>query len=386
MIREKYDWVVVGAGITGTCFAERIASQRRESVLLIEQRPHIGGNLYDEVNEFGILEHKYGPHIFHTNSTEVWDYLSQFTSWRPYTHHILAAVDGKLVPLPINLNSVEQLFPGDRGTRLVGKLIALYGFGARVPVLKMRDAADEDVRALAEYVYQRVFENYTWKQWQLRPEELAPSVTARVPIVISRDDRCFQDTYQGLPLDGYTAMMRRMLAQPGITLRLGCSWHALSDQIDANRIVYTGPIDEYFACKHGALPYRSLRFEATTVAQARVQSVGTVNFPNEHDYTRITEMAHLTGQVENHSTLLYEYPQAHVPGETIPYYPIPMESNRQHYAQYCAEARNTCPDVIFAGRLADYMYYNIDQAVASALSKFKRLVESTGESRDETRD
>jgi UDP-galactopyranose mutase len=185
----------------------------------------------------------------------------------------------------------------------------------------MRDAADEDVRALAEYVYQRVFENYTWKQWQLRPEELAPSVTARVPIVISRDDRCFQDTYQGLPLDGYTAMMRRMLAQPGITLRLGCSWHALSDQIDANRIVYTGPIDEYFACKHGALPYRSLRFEATTVAQARVQSVGTVNFPNEHDYTRITEMAHLTGQVENHSTLLYEYPQAHVPGETIPYYP-----------------------------------------------------------------
>lgn len=369
----KVDWVVVGAGLSGATLAERIASELGENVLLVEQRNHIAGNAYDEYNEHGVLEHKYGPHIFHTNSKPVWDYLSKFTAWRPYFHRVLASVDGALVPVPFNLNSLERLFPPELARRLEGKLIEFYGFGARVPILKMLEADDDDLRFLAKFVYKKIFENYTKKQWGLRPEELSSSVTARVPVLVSRDDRYFQDEYQAMPVLGYSAMVRNMLNHPRIRLMLNTRWQEIRSQIDCRRLVFTGAIDDYFDYKHGELPYRSLRFDFVTTQKARRQPVGTVNFPNEYDYTRVTELTHLTGQDLRCSTLLYEFSQPHVRGKTIPYYPVPTDENRELYNRYRSELRDGTSEVVLAGRLADYMYYNMDQAVASALAKFKEI-------------
>jgi UDP-galactopyranose mutase len=256
------DWLIVGAGLTGATLAERIATQRGESVVIVDQRDHIGGNAYDEYNEHGILTHKYGPHIFHTNSREVFDYLSNFTAWRPYMHRVLGAVEGRLAPLPFNLDSLEALFTPALAARMAEKLVSSYGFGARIPILKLREAEDADLKFLADYVYRNVFENYTKKQWGLTPEELSPAVTARAPIRVSRDDRYFQDEYQAMPRDGYTAMARRMLAHPNIRILLKTRWQEAKDEIRHERLVFTGPIDEFFEFRHGALPYRSLRLRS----------------------------------------------------------------------------------------------------------------------------
>lgn len=368
----KIDWLIVGAGLTGATFAERIASQRGESVLIIDQRDHIAGNAWDEYNEHGILEHKYGPHIFHTNSKTVWDYLSQFTQWRPYFHKVLGSVDGKLVPLPFNLNSIDQLFPANMAEMLTGKLIEGYGFGSRVPILKLRDVEEVDLRFLADYVYKNVFEKYTLKQWGMRPEELSPAVTARVPILLSRDDRYFQDTYQAMPLHGYSATVRRMLANRNILIMLNTRWQDVKDQIEFKRMVFTGPIDEYFGYKHGLLPYRSLHFDVKTHAFDQYQSSAVINYPNEYDYTRITEQKKLTGQLHTHTTTLTEYPLEHVVGKTVPYYPIPTEASREKFKLYETDAEQVKAKVIFAGRLADYTYYNMDQTVARALTLFEK--------------
>ena len=369
----KFDWVVVGAGLTGATIAERIASQRGESVLIVEQRDHIAGNAWDQYNDSGILEHAYGPHIFHTNSREVWDYLSQFTKWRPYFHRVLGSVDGRLVPLPFNLNSIEALFSPQHAARLSEKLVAGYGFGSRVPILKLRETTDEDLKFLANFVYKNVFENYTLKQWGLKPEELSPAVTARVPILVSRDDRYFQDTYQAMPMHGYSRMVRRMLAGNKIHIMLNTRWQEVAAEISYRRMIFTGPIDEYFEYVHGPLPYRSLRFDVQTIAEERHQTAPVVNFPNEYDYTRITEQKWLTGQKHAHTTILYEYPMAHRNGETIPYYPIPTDANRELFAKYERDADAVGDKVRFVGRLADYMYYNMDQAVARALMTFRSL-------------
>jgi UDP-galactopyranose mutase len=369
----KVDWLVVGAGLTGATFAERMANVRGETVLIVDQRDHIGGNVWDEFNEHGVLVHRYGPHIFHTNSKWVWDYLSQFTHWRPYFHKVLGSIDGKLVPLPFNLNSIEQLFTPDMAQRLSNKLIEAYGFGSRVPILKLREAEDTDLRFIADYVYKNIFETYTIKQWGLRPEELCPSVTARVPILVSRDDRYFQDTYQAMPSLGYGAMVRRMLAHKNIRIMLNTRWQDIEGQVSFNKMVFTGPIDEFFEYKHGQLPYRSLRFEMQTHPTESYQSAAVVNYPNEYDYTRITEQKWLTGQSSSHTTTLAEYPLAHVNGETVPYYPIPTDKNREQFKLYKAEASKLTDKVIFAGRLADYIYYNMDQAVASALKKCRSI-------------
>jgi UDP-galactopyranose mutase len=369
----KIDWLIVGAGLTGATFAERIASQRGESVLVIDQRDHIAGNAWDEYNEHGILEHKYGPHIFHTNSKDVWNYLSNFTQWRPYFHRVLGSIDGKLVPLPFNLNSIDQLFPATLAARLTEKLINGYGFGSRVPILKLREAEDPDLKFLADFTYKNVFEQYTKKQWGLKPEDLSPSVTARVPILVSRDDRYFQDIYQGMPQLGYGAMVRKMLHHPNIRVMLNTNYQKIKAQVSFERMVFTGPLDEFFEYKHGQLPYRSLRFDVQTHPVEEYQSAAVINYPNEYDYTRITEQKWLTGQAHAHTTTLTEYPMAHVVGETVPYYPIPTDENRQQYKLYEAEAASLGDKVIFAGRLADYIYYNMDQAVARALALFKRL-------------
>lgn len=367
------DWLVVGAGYTGCVLAERIATQRNERVLIVERREHIGGNAHDHPDAHGVLVHRYGPHIFHTNSRRVWDYLSQFTAWRAYEHRVLAEVGGKRIPVPFNLNSLEALFPPRDAERLTSKLIGTYGSDGHVPILRMLEAEDPDIRRLAEFIYEHIFLGYTLKQWGVPPERLDPSVTGRVPVRIGRDDRYFQDAYQAMPARGYAAMFERMLAHPNITVWLGTDYGRIAGEVRARRTIYTGPIDAFFDYMHGPLPYRSIRFEFQTFAQERYQEVGTVNFPNAHPFTRITEFKHLTGQVARQTTVVVEYPMAHRPGETEPYYPVPQEESRQRYALYVREVEKLNGAVIFAGRLADYKYYNMDQAVARALKVFDEL-------------
>jgi UDP-galactopyranose mutase len=369
----KVDWLIVGAGFTGATLAERVASSLGKTVMLVDKRGHVGGNAYDSYNEHGILVHRYGPHIFHTNSKKVWSYLSNFTPWRTYFHRVHAVIDGNSVPLPFNLNTLQKLFPKKQAEMLEGKLVEEYGFGANVPMLRMLEAQSRELRRLGEYVYDKVFCGYTVKQWDLKPEELDPSVTGRVPIRISRDDRYFQDTFQGIPMHGYTELFRKMLSHPNIHVSVNTEYSGLRD-VSYDRMIFTGPIDEFFNFKHGALPYRSVAFSFETLDQPQIQSVGTVNYPNEFEYTRVTEQKHLTGQTSCRSTLVYEYPQVHTPKVNEPYYPIPRRQSREIYEAYAAEAQRMRNTVLFAGRLADYRYYNMDQAVGRALSLFEREV------------
>jgi UDP-galactopyranose mutase len=368
----KVDWLIVGAGFSGCVLAERLASQLGQRVLILDKRDHIGGNAYDYYNEDGILVHKYGPHIFHTKSKKIWDYLSQFTEWRHYFHHVLGVVEGKKVPIPFNLNSLYALFPPKYAEKLEEQLLANFGMGVKVPILKLRESAIGDLEMLANYIYDNVFVRYTTKQWELKPEELDRSVTGRVPVYISRDNRYFQDPYQAMPKYGYTEMFRKMLAHQNIKVLLNADYREVINDIKFNRMVYTGPIDTFFDYMHGELPYRSLRFAFETLDQEHYQEVGTVNYPNEYDITRITEQKYLSGQTSKKTTLVMEYPQAYVPGRNDPYYPIPREENRLRYDLYLQEANKLKGSVIFAGRLAEYKYYDMDQAALRALSLFEK--------------
>lgn len=371
----KVDWLIVGAGFTGSVLAERIASQLKQKVLVVEQRDHIAGNAYDYYNEQGILVHQYGPHIFHTNAKYVWDYLAQFTEWRNYYHNVLAVVDGKPVPVPFNLNSLYALFPPRYADKLAQQLIEQFGFNVKVPILKIRETASgDDLKFLVDYIYEKIFHNYTLKQWELKPEQLAPSVTARVPIHISRDDRYFQDAYQGLPKYGYTPLFQNLLRHPNIKVLLNTAYHEIIEDIQYQRMIFTGPIDEFFEHQYGELPYRSLHFKFLSTEQEQVQPVATINYPNEYNYTRTTEFKHLTGQRAYKSTYIEEYPQPYRRGENIPYYPIPKDDYRALYKKYQVEAEKLQERVLFAGRLADYQYYNMDQAVARALNLFEKVI------------
>ena len=348
--------------------AERLASQTGKRVLLIDRRKHIGGNAYDCHDDAGVLVHPYGPHIFHTNSAEVFGYLSSFTGWRPYQHRVLASVDGQLLPMPINLDTVNRLY----GLSLTS--FELDDFFSRVaePVDRARSSEDVVVSRIGRDLYEKFFRGYTRKQWGLDPSELDASVTARVPTRTSRDDRYFTDTYQAMPLRGYTRMFESMLAHPNIHLLLNTDYREVVNQVGWKHMVYTGPIDTFFDHRHGRLPYRSLAFEHVTVqppAGGHFQTVGTVNHPNDHLYTRVTEFKHLTGQQHALSSLVYEYPQS----EGEPYYPIPRPENNALFKRYEADAEQLS-DVTFIGRLASYRYYNMDQVVAQALSAFKRMV------------
>jgi len=368
----KVDYLIVGAGFTGSVLAERLAATGKR-IMLMDKRDHVGGNAYDEYDQHGILIHRYGPHIFHTNAAYVWQYLEQFTQWRPYYHEVLAVIDGQQVPIPFNLNSIDALFPARYADKLSQQLIDRFGFNVKVPILKLREQSDGDLNFLADYIYKNVFEGYTLKQWELTPEQLGASVTARVPVYVSRDNRYFQDTYQGLPLLGYTALFRNMLANPHIHVLLNTDYADVADQIDYEQLIYTGPIDEYFQHSHGELPYRSMRFDLKYHQTDSVQTTGTLNFPNEYDYTRTSELKKLTGQQHHGSTTMTEYPEAYVRGQNDPYYPIPTEKCRALYRQYAQEAEKLAGKVWFAGRLGGYQYYNMDQAIASALTLFKKL-------------
>jgi UDP-galactopyranose mutase len=381
-VRSIYDWLIVGAGYSGAVLAERIATQLDQSVLVIDRRDHLAGNAYDELDESGVLVHRYGPHIFHTNSQRVWDYLSQFTDWRPYAHRVRALVDGKYVPVPFNLSTLRALFDSEKSLRLEHELRRRYGAGAEVPVLKMREECDGELGELAQYMYDKIFLGYTIKQWDLRPEELAPSVTGRIPIRISDDDRYFLDRYQAMPAEGYGRMFQRMLAHKNIHLALGLDYRDLPHSIAFKRMIYTGEIDAFFDYQHGRLPYRSLRFEFESHHKPIVQSVAQVNYPNDQAHTRITEFKHITGQQCPWTTIAREYSQAHAPGVNEPFYPIPRQENREMFAKYQAEAEKLAGAVVFCGRLADYQYYNMDQVVARALVVFEQEVARATSVRD----
>lgn len=364
--RPRYDYAVVGAGFAGSVIAERLASQHDAKVLVLDRRPHVAGNAYDRKDDAGILIHQYGPHIFHTNSDEIVDYLSQFTAWRPYEHRVLAEVRGQLVPIPINRTTLNRLFGLNLGT---DEEAAAYLASRAEPVGEIRTSEDVVVSAVGRELYELFFQGYTRKQWGIDPSGLDKTVTARIPTRTNTDDRYFGDKHQIMPRDGYTAMFERMLAHPNITLMLGTDWNDVRDQVQARHIVYTGPVDEYFGYRYGKLPYRSLRFEHRTVDRETFQPVATVNYPDpDIPYTRITEYKHLTGQQAARTSITYEYPSA----EGDPYYPIPRAENQLLYKRY-EKLADATPDVTFVGRLATYRYYNMDQVVGQALAAFRRL-------------
>ena len=363
--KSHYDALVVGAGFAGSVLAERLASSGRK-VLVIDKRPHVAGNAYDRPDEAGVLIHQYGPHIFHTNSAEVFEYLSRFTRWRPYEHRVLARVGDHLVPMPINRTTLNALYGLDlRSDEQAEAFLA----SRAEPVEKVRTSEDVVVSAIGRDLYETFFRGYTRKQWGLDPSELDRSVTARVPTRTNTDDRYFTDAFQAMPLDGYTRMFENMLDHDNIRIETGVDHRDVDSEVLRDRTVFTGPIDEYFGHRYGPLPYRSLRFRHETLDRPQFQPVATVNYPDEATpWTRITEYKHLTGQDHPKTSVTYEYPAA----EGDPYYPIPREENQALFKRYEALARAQ-PNVSFVGRLATYRYYNMDQVVGQALAAFRRL-------------
>jgi UDP-galactopyranose mutase len=359
-----FDYLIVGAGFAGSVLAERLATQLGKRVLLCDKRNHVGGNAYDCFDDAGVLVHRYGPHIFHTASQRIFGHLSQFTRWRSYEHRVLAHVDGRLLPFPINIDTVNGLY----GTSLhVGDIEAWFRARAE-PIERPRTSEDAVVGKVGRDLYEKFFRNYTRKQWGLDPSELDASVAARVPARANHDDRYFTDEWQFMPSLGYTRMFERMLDHPRIATMLGVDYRDIVDDVDFAQMIYTGPIDEYFDHRFGPLPYRSLRFEFATADREVFQPAAVVNYPNEHAYTRITEFKYLTGQVHPKTSIVYEYPT----DDGDPYYPIPRPENTELYRRYLELAQRT-EDVRFVGRLATYRYYNMDQVVGQALAMFDEI-------------
>lgn len=361
-----YDVLVVGAGFAGAVMAERIAADAGKRVLVVDRRAHVGGNAYDRLDEAGLLIHQYGPHIFHTNSVEIFGYLSRFTDWRPYEHRVLASVGDLLVPMPINRTTLNLLYGLDLAS---DEQAAAFLASRAEPVAEVRTSADVVISAVGRELYERFFQGYTRKQWGMDPSELDKSVTARVPTRTSTDDRYFTDRFQAMPAQGYTRMFERMLDHPNIDVALGTDFAEVADGCSWRHLVFTGPIDEYFGYRFGKLPYRSLRFHHETVPVAQHQPVAVVNYPAQTTpYTRVTEYKHLTGQVSPVTSLTYEYPSA----QGDPYYPIPRAENQALFKRY-EELAQQAADVSFVGRLATYRYYNMDQVVGQALATYRRL-------------
>lgn len=361
-----FDYLIVGAGFAGSVLAERLASQSNKKILIVDTRNHIGGNAYDHYNESGILVHKYGPHIFHTNSREVFEYLSRFTEWRRYEHRVLASVDGQLVPIPINLDTINKLY----GLNLTAFELTEFFASVAEPKEQIHTSEDVVVSKVGRELYEKFFRNYTRKQWGIDPSELDKSVTSRVPTRTNRDDRYFTDTYQAMPLYGFTRMFEKLLAHHNIKVMLNTDYREIQGIIPYKEMIYTGPVDGYFDYCYGKLPYRSLDFKHETLNERVHQPQAVINYPNEHLYTRVTEFKYLTGQEHLKTSLVYEYPKA----EGDPYYPVPRPENAELYKQYKALADATS-GVHFVGRLATYKYYNMDQVIAQALALYARLAE-----------
>jgi UDP-galactopyranose mutase len=363
--KRPYDYVIVGAGFAGSVMAERLAEGLGQNILLIDRREHIGGNAYDHLDAAGVLVHRYGPHIFHTNAQRIVDYLSRFTQWRPYEHRVLARVDEHLLPIPINLTTLNRLY----GLAMSEEQAQVFLAERAEPVASIRTSEDVVINQIGRELYEKFFRGYTRKQWGLDPSELDKSVTSRIPTRTSEDDRYFTDSFQMMPLHGYTPMFERMLEHPRIDLLLGTDFATVRERIEFRQLIYCGPIDEYFDFCFGRLPYRSLRFQHETLQEPRFQPVAVVNYPDPGvPYTRITEYKHLTGQTHPLTSISYEFPCA----EGDPYYPIPRPENTELYKRY-SELAEATPGVTFLGRLGTYKYYNMDQVVGQALALYQRI-------------
>lgn len=359
-----FDYLIVGAGFAGAVVAERMASQFGKKVLIVDRRSHIGGNAYDHYNDDGVLVHRYGPHIFHTNSEQVFRYLSRFTDWREYEHRVLSSVDNKLVPVPINLTTVNVLYD----LNLTADQLESFFASRALPRAQIKTAEDVVVSRVGWDLYEKLFRNYTRKQWGKDPSELDAQVTARIPVRTNSDDRYFTDRFQAMPRLGFTRMFENMLDHPNITVELNCDYRDVVSKVRFRELVYSGPVDEFFHYRFGKLPYRSLRFQHETLSREFLQPVAVINYPNDHAYTRITEFKHLTGQAHKKTSVVYEFPSA----EGDPYYPVPTSEHLATHKKY-AELAALTPGVHFVGRLGTYRYYNMDQVVAQALTLSKQL-------------
>lgn len=380
-----YDSIIIGAGCAGATVARKLAEEGGQKVLVLEKRNHIAGNCYDAMDEYGILIHVYGPHIFHTNNADVNEYLSRFTKWYDYQHEVVADVYGKLIPVPFNLNTLKMVYDEPKATELKDKLIAKFGMGSKVPILELMNSDDEDIKGIADYVYHNIFLKYTMKQWGQKPEDIDPTVTGRVPVFISYDNRYFQDKYQGMPLDGYTPMFEKMLSHENITVELGADAKDRMEFKDGKiyyqgeefkgSVIFTGQVDALFDHEFGMLPYRTLEFDFENYKQESYQGRALVNYTVDQDYTRITEFKYLTNQKKDDcTTIVREYPKAYTgsPAET-PYYAIINDDNIARYNRY-KEKSEEFDNLILLGRLAEYKYYNIDAIVGKALDIANEII------------
>ncbi len=379
-----FDTIIVGAGFAGSVLAERLANLQNKRVLVIDKRHHIGGNCFDRFDDHGILIHQYGPHLFHTDNKAVFDYLGQFTQWRHYQHEVLAFIDGQKVPVPFNLNSLHALLPNSLAASLELKLISRFGYGVKVPILELRQIDDNELKFLADFIYEKIFVNYTAKQWGKKPEDISTEVTARVPVHISRDNRYFQDKYQLIPAHGYTRIFENMLNHANISLLLNTDYKdVFSIDFDSGamrfmnqefngHLIFTGLIDELFDCRFGKIPYRSLNFEFEHLTCDQFQEKTTINYPNDYDFTRITEFKHISGQAVFGTSIVKEFPQdfdRNDPKKNIPYYPVFTSDNKKILDRYQAFAERF-EKITLVGRLAENRYYDMDDIVARALQVF----------------
>ena len=364
-MKLAYDYLIVGAGFAGSVLAERLARGSGKSVLLCDRRNHVGGNAYDHADAAGILVHKYGPHIFHTNSREIFEYLSRFTTWRGYEHRVLASVEGKLLPIPINLDTINRLYGLKLGENEVEKFLATRAIKYESP----RTSEEVVLGRVGADLYEKFFRNYTRKQWGVDPSQLDAQVTARIPVRTNRDDRYFTDQFQFMPRWGFTRMFENMLDHEHIDLALATDFYELRKEVNFRQLIYSGPIDQFFDFRYGKLPYQSLHFEHRTLDREWFQPVAVVNYPNDFEYTRVTEFKHLTGQQHQRTSIVYEYPRS----EGDPYYPVPQPTNASVYSQY-RKLAESLPNVRFVGRLGTYRYYNMDQVVGQALTLYKNLM------------
>ncbi|MCP4131725.1 MAG: UDP-galactopyranose mutase [bacterium] len=366
-----FDIVIVGAGLAG-CVAANILSQNKDNkILIIENRNHIGGNCYDEYDDNGILIHKYGPHIFHTNDSDVWNYLSRFTKWKLYNHKVTGLIQGQFVPIPFNLSSLDMLFPDDLRLKLEDKLLSKFSFGSKVTLKELKESDDDDLIKLSNFIYEHIFINYTIKQWNLNPEDLSEDVINRVPIYISYDNRYFTDQFQGMPIHGYTKMMDTMLDNNNIKVLLNTDYKEVIKDINYKQMIYTASIDYFFDYQFGQLKYRSLKFDFEYQNDDYKQKTATVNYPNNYDFTRITNFKMLTGQIVPGTITVKEYSCDHIPNENIPYYPILNNENTALLKKY-EKASERVPDTFFVGRLAEYKYYNMDAVVKQTMEVIKK--------------
>lgn len=378
-----FDYIIIGAGFAGSVIAERIATKLNKKMLIIEKRDHIGGNCYDEKDENNILIHKYGPHLFHTNDKEVFDYLSNFTEWEIYNHKVLAYIDGKEIPIPFNFNSLYEVFPNSLAKKLEEKLLNNFEYNSKISILELKKSKDKDLQFLANFIYEKIFLHYTIKQWGIRPEEINLNVTSRVPIFIGKDNRYFTDKYQVVPKNGYTKLFKNMLNNKNIKLMLNTDFKDVLKVTEngfklfgnkfKGKVIFTGKIDELFNYKFGELPYRSVKMKFETIEKEFFQKTATINYPNNYDFTRITEFKHIHPVYSKKTTILKEYPQEYKRGKNIPYYPIFTNENQRKYNKYLDYSKQW-KNLILVGRLAEYKYYDMDDIVKRALEVFEKEI------------